>query len=153
MRRIGDDGWLDAKVPGSVYTNLLNNGRMDDPYFRDNEDKARALMDYDYEYFNEFKFVEDKDYQECDEIFLVFDMIDTVADIYLNEEHLLSVANMHRRYEIPVKELLMSGRNRLRVIIHSPNKFIRSEFEKDPVLGAEDCSRGFPKIRKAHYMF
>jgi beta-mannosidase len=41
-------------VPGSVYNDLLNAGRMEDPYWRDNEMKALALMDEDYRYNTTF---------------------------------------------------------------------------------------------------
>ena len=50
MRRTDQDKWYKATVPGTVYTDLLDNGLMEDPYYRDNEDKALRLMDYDYEY-------------------------------------------------------------------------------------------------------
>ena len=49
MREAGGD-WLEAKVPGTVYTDLLRNGKMEDPYWKDNEDKALLLMEKDYEY-------------------------------------------------------------------------------------------------------
>ena len=50
MRRVGDDEFQEAVVPGTVYTDLLRNGQMEDPFFKDNEDKALKLMDEDYEY-------------------------------------------------------------------------------------------------------
>ena len=37
-----DGEQLPAQVPGSVYNDLLTNGRMEDPYYRDNELKALA---------------------------------------------------------------------------------------------------------------
>ena len=40
MRRVGDDEFQEAVVPGTVYTDLLRNGQMEDPFFKDNEDKA-----------------------------------------------------------------------------------------------------------------
>ena len=35
---------IPATVPGSVYNDLLTNELMDDPFYRDNEDKSLALM-------------------------------------------------------------------------------------------------------------
>ena len=49
MRRVGEQERLPASVPGSVYGDLLSNGRMEDPFWKDNEDKALALMEDDYE--------------------------------------------------------------------------------------------------------
>ncbi len=152
MRRTDWESFYDAKVPGTVYTDLLDNGLMEDPYYRDNEDAARQLMDYDYEYIASFKLDAGEGFGDCDDVRLRFDMIDTVADVYLNGSLLGNVCNMHRTYEFAVKELL-KPENELKVVLHSPNKFIKAAFEEDPVLGSEDCSMGFPKLRKAHYMF
>ncbi|MBR4668822.1 MAG: glycoside hydrolase family 2 protein [Butyrivibrio sp.] len=152
MKRCGEDTWHEACVPGTVYTDLLENGLMEDPYYRDNEDKALALMDYDYEYQTKFSVDKEKEFGECRDVLLSFEMIDTVGDVYLNDNHLGSTLNMHRTYEFPVKDIL-KDENVLRVVLHSPTKFIKEEFKKDPVLGSEDCSMGFPKLRKAHYMF
>lgn len=41
MAEKGSSCWLSAgDVPCSVYMTLLQNGKMDDPYWRDNENKA-----------------------------------------------------------------------------------------------------------------
>ncbi len=152
MRRTDQDQWYKATVPGTVYTDLMDNGLMEDPYYRDNEDKALRLMDYDYEYRMNFDYDASGELAECDRIILRFDMIDTLSEVYLNDNLLGQTCNMHRTYEFPVKELL-KPQNQLRIVLKSPNKFISEEFEKDPVLGSEDCSKGFPKLRKAHYMF
>lgn len=42
--------WQEAVVPGTVYTDLLRNGNMENPYWKDNEDSICALMEKDYEY-------------------------------------------------------------------------------------------------------
>ncbi|SCX97756.1 beta-mannosidase [Butyrivibrio sp. INlla14] len=152
MRRMDQDTWYKAVVPGTVYTDLMNNGLMEDPYYRDNEDKALALMEYDYEYKMSFTLEEADELFLCSQVLLRFEMLDTIADVYFNGVLLGNPCNMHRTYEYAVKELL-KAENDLRIVFHSPNKFIREEFKKDPVLGSEDCSKGFPKIRKAHYMF
>ena len=40
----GEDKYISSPVPGSVYNDLLMAGRMEDPYFRDNEMAALELM-------------------------------------------------------------------------------------------------------------
>ena len=106
MRRTDQDRFYEAKVPGTVYTDLLDNGLMEDPYYRDNEDAALKLMDYDYEYVTTFGVDEAEGYGKCTDVLLRFDMIDTVADVFLNGGLLGSVCNQHRTYEFQVKELL-----------------------------------------------
>ena len=43
MRNAKDSEWLPAKVPGSVYGDLLANGKMADPYWKDNEIDAQYI--------------------------------------------------------------------------------------------------------------
>ena len=155
MRIAGTDTWYPATVPGSVYNDLLNAGVMEDPYWRDNEDEALALMDNDFEYRGTFD-VNDAMLGDvtADEVILRFNGLDTIADISLNGESLGRVNNMHRTWEYPVKRLLRAKDNELVIIFHSPVKFIAEEYKKDPgILGTEDAMLGFPHIRKAHYMF
>ena len=65
----------------AVYTDLLRNGQMEDPFFKDNELKALRLMDEDYEYVTSFDCA--KSVYRSDRV-LRFDGIDTIADVYLN---------------------------------------------------------------------
>ena len=41
----GEEERIPAQVPGSVYNDLLCSKRMEDPFWRDNEDKALKLME------------------------------------------------------------------------------------------------------------
>ena len=54
MHQIGSGEWIPATVPGSVYEDLLRVGKMEDPFWKDNEVQALKLMDYDYEYCTNF---------------------------------------------------------------------------------------------------
>ena len=36
MRPADEPAWMPATVPGSVYADLMDNGRMEDPFWRDN---------------------------------------------------------------------------------------------------------------------
>ena len=142
-----------ATVPGSVYNDLLRSGRIEDPYYRDNEDAALKLMDNEFEYVGTFN-LNQSDIADADEVLLRFNGIDTLADISLNGQMLGSADNMHRIWEYRIKEILTGGENEIKIVFHSPTKYIAEEFEKDPaILGTEDAMRGFPKIRKGHYMF
>lgn len=44
MHRVGDDDWITATVPGSVYGDLLQAGKMEDPFWKDNEIESLKLM-------------------------------------------------------------------------------------------------------------
>ena len=151
MRRVGDEAFQEAAVPGTVYTDLLRNGNMEDPFFKDNELKALKLMDEDYEYVTQFACGED--IRSSRKVLLRFDGVDTIADIYLNDAKIGSPDNMHRTWEYEVKELLKPEENELRVVFHSPTKYIEEAFKISQTHGSEDAMDGFVNIRKAHCMF
>lgn len=151
MRRVGDPVFSEAIVPGSVYTDLLRNGQMEDPFFKDNELKALRLMDEDYEYVTSFDCA--KSVYRSDRKVLRFDGIDTIADVYLNGEMIGSPDNMHRTWEYDVTEEVKEKGNELRIVFHSPNKYIAEAFQMSKTHGSEDAMDGFVNIRKAHCMF
>lgn len=150
MKRVDESVYINAKVPGSVYCDLLAAGKMEDPYWKDNEDAALSLMDYDYEYVSHFTC--DEEMLNKSEVVLVFEGLDTLADIYLNETHIAYVDNMHRTWNYAVKDLL-EAENEIKIIFHSPTKFIEEAYAKAPTRGTEDAMNGFVHIRKPHYMF
>lgn len=152
MRVSGKAGkWIRAVVPGSVYTDLLREGQMEDPFFKDNEDAALALMDNDFEY--ETVFDAPKSFLSCKDQILHFDGLDTVTDIFLNGVKLGSTDNMHRMYEFDIKDIVKNKSNKLLVVFHSPTRYIEDAQKKDYVDGTSDAMSGFPHIRKTHSSF
>ena len=151
MRIASEETWYPATVPGSVYGDLLANGVIEDPYWRDNELKALELMKEDFEYVGVFD--GDDEILKQEKVYLHFMGLDTLADIYLNNTPLGSVNNMHRQWEFEVTDIIKRTENKLRLVFHSPTRFIEKEYEKDRIGGSEDAMRGFSKLRKAHCMF
>lgn len=153
MRIAGESKAYKATVPGSVYNDLISAGRLEDPYYRDNEDTALELMKNDFVYIGSFN-VDMDEVKDSDEVLLRFNGLDTLADIVLNKKKLASTNNMHRIWDFNVKDYLKEANNEIMITFHSPVEYIAEQFEKDPaILGSEDAMRGFPKIRKGHYMF
>lgn len=107
-------------------------------------------MEKDYEYETVF---------QCDElrkskkVWLRFEGLDTIADVYVNEKHVGNAENMHRIWEYDVTDVLTDGDNTLRVYFHSPLQYIKEAYAKQPTRGSEDAMDGFVHIRKAHCMF
>ncbi len=151
MRRIGEEEWQEAVVPGTVYTDLLRNHKMADPFWKDNEDSICALMEEDYEY--ECTFFE-KNVEEYSGAILRFEGLDTVAEVYLNGTLLGKPLNMHRIWEYEVRSLLRTDEeNVLRVVFRSPLRYIAEAYRKYGNIGNDDTYEGFMHLRKAHYMF
>ena len=151
MKKLQDSEYLPAAVPGSVYHDLLVNHKMEDPYWRDNELKALKIMDSDFEYVSDFD-VQPEMFQ-CDRVVLRFDGLDTIADIDLNGSMLGRAENMHRVWEYDVKSLLKEKGNQLKIIFHSPTKYIKEQYAICRADGSPEAMVGFPHIRKTHCMF
>ena len=98
MREASEESYIKATIPGSVYSNLLENGLMEDPFYRDNEEEALKLSEKDYEFVTEFS-VEDS-ILSCPYAVLKFFGLDTIADIWLNEKHLGYVNNINVCYQL-----------------------------------------------------
>ncbi len=146
---------IETKVPSTVYGTLLDRGMIPDPFFRDNELMATKLMENDFAYETDFSIPEKE--RESDRIFLRFDGIDTLADIYLDDRLLGSVNNMNRVWEFDITSLVMDGDKdtvyHLKAVLHSPTRFIEKANKECPVGGSSDAMPGFPHIRKAACMF
>ena len=46
--KANSDEWTPVSVPGTVLSGLLEAGKMQDPYYRENEYEARELLAKDY---------------------------------------------------------------------------------------------------------
>ena len=151
MKNLSSGTFLPAKVPGSVYSDLMQNKQMEDPFWRDNEDKAFALMENDYEYRTEFN--APQKFFSMDKVLLRCEGLDTITDITLNDIFIAHTDNMHRTWEFDVTNILKKDKNELKIVFHSPIKFVAEADKKIKVDGSSDALDGFPQLRKAHCMF
>jgi len=118
FREVGKTDWHDATVPGCVHTDLLANKLIDDPFYRDNEKKQQWIDKKDWEYQTTFKVTQQTFARENVE--LVFEGLDTYAQVYLNEQLVLKADNMFRTWRIDAKKSLKTGVNTLRIVFRSP---------------------------------
>lgn len=149
LRRFDTGKVYPTVVPSSVCSTLISAGDLSDPYYRDNEMPALKLADGEYEYRTTF---DASLLLGCERVELVFEGIDTLADIYLNGTHIANTDNMFRMWRLDVTKYI-KAQNELTVALHSPTKFIRDKFVEDPYLCTKDAMKGMPYLRKAHYMF
>ena len=154
MREAAGGEYLDAVVPGSVMSALLENGRIGDPFWRLNEYEARELFRKDYEFYRNFNVTEELFRQE--KIELICYGLDTIAEVYLNDTLLAKTNNMHRTWRFSCKPLLKTGENRIRILFKAPITYIESyqpEQGKEMQYVATGAIAGNQYIRKAHCMF
>lgn len=112
--------WYPATVPGVVHTDLLQNKIIEDPFFRLNERGLQWIDKEDWVY--ETCFTLAADIMRKENMELVFEGLDTYADVYLNDECILKADNMFRCWSIPVRQYIREENNILKVYFHSPVK-------------------------------
>ena len=137
----------EGTIPGSVYSFLLDAELIDEPFYRDNELQALALMD------NEFTFTRTFSYHAENKVFLHCDGLDTLCDIYINGSHIAYTDNMHRVWAIDISDILTDGENQIKLVFHPVDRYIKEKQAQKllpPV--STDSMVGFPHIRKAHCM-
>ena len=149
FRQSGKEKWYTASVPGTVHTDLVANKLIPDPYFRDNETRLQWIdtVNWDYQKF----FNVDAVTFSKKNIHIVFDGLDTYADVYLNGILLIQADNMFRQYSTDVKSVLKKNNNRLCIHFASAQKKVDSIAKASLPLTRPDNHRVY--ARKAQYHF
>lgn len=139
---------------------LLRNKLIPDPFYRDNEKSLQWIGLTDWEYQTEFDV--DAATLARGHVDLLFDGLDTYADVYLNDAELLKADNMFRSWRVPVKDRLHAGKNTLRVVFHSPVTLMMPKVKalphRLPTVGqvqivSEEGIATDPYTRKAPYHY
>ena len=106
-------------VPGDVHSALIVNGVIAHPYVGRNEETVQWVAQEDWLISREF---------EMPSVFpaggwyLDIDYIDTIADVRVNGELVLSAKNCFRRYRPDVSQALKPGANRIEILFYSNPK-------------------------------
>ena len=148
--KTGDIAINDVKSPCSFYSVLLENGKMEDPFWRDNEYVARDMCRDDCSFETVFTVTAEDLAKEYQTVRLA--NIDTICDIYLNGKKLAHTENMHRRFVFDVKGKVKEGENTLLIYINSPILEMERLQLKREALGTGDSIYGTSQLRKAFCM-
>ena len=148
------EDWIDARVPGNVHLDHLENRKIPDPFFGQNEAELQWISDEDWTY--KLMFEPDKDLMERKNIILFFHGLDTYADIFLNNIKVLSANNMFHPWSANVKDVIKDGMNNLEIHFRSPLKEVSGQMNSiDHALPADNDQAGktSPYTRKAPYHY
>lgn len=151
MREADSETWHSAHVPGSVYADLMADGTMPDPFWRENELDAFERMKKDYVYQRTFTVTEAQ--LAHTHVELVCEGLDTLAHVSLNGREIAFADNMHITWVWDVKEQLHAGENTLEIRFDSPILYCAKKAEEAPGWESSDATPGFRHLRKAHCMF
>lgn len=155
FRESGGKDWLPAQVPGTVHTDLLAAKLIPDPFVGNQATQVQWIEQLDWEYTKTFR-VTDNTLQQG-QVDLVFEGLDTYADVELNGQLLGRTDNMHRRWRFSCKPYLKLGDNVLLVRFRSPMQAALPAYQASPypLPAGNDAGdkRLSPYVRKAAYNF
>lgn len=152
----GADASFPSTVPGSVHNDLWRNGLIADPFQGIQFDSLGWIDTTTWVY--EKTIVINETIRSADKIELVFEGLDTYADVYINGVLAFTAENMHRTWRFPLmSENLKHDSLWLKIIFHPA--IIRGR-EKSTTYAwiypaDNDPYPGKPSVftRKAHYQF
>ena len=116
--KLNSDSVFPAIVPGCVHTDLIKNDLIPDPYYRDNEEKVQWVENEDWVYQTKFEVPED--FLSHERIDLVFEGLDTYAEVYLDNKKIFEADNMFRCWKVDLTGKLSLGSHELKIIFRSP---------------------------------
>ena len=149
LRQADTDDWLAAQVPGGVHTDLMAAGFIADPFVGDEELRVQWVAERDWEYRRTFTV--DAEVAAEEHMALVFDGLDTLAEVRLNGKLLGNANNMFRTWRWDVADALVAGENEISVAFASAVRFC-AEHEAERYLDRpKDANTmpGGPYLRKA----
>ena len=139
---------ISAQVPGNVELDLYRAGVEKEPFYGEN------LYDYRKYEFYAWRFEREFELETLPEsrLMLIFEGLNTYADVYVNGQKVGSADNMLIAHEFDVTAAVQAGVNSLLVEIHSAMNVAR---EKDyPVfMAANDGSEDYVWQRKPPHSF
>jgi beta-mannosidase len=106
-----------AKVPGCVHLDLMENKIIPDPYYRDNSNNLTWIETKDWQYKTTFSVSEE--FLNQPQVDIVFEVLDTHAEIELNGEQIILANNAFRTWRKDVKKQLKAAGNELVVTFRS----------------------------------
>ncbi|XP_045208111.2 beta-mannosidase-like isoform X1 [Mercenaria mercenaria] len=115
-------------VPGSMYTALIANNTIGDPYYRKNDQLYRWIGQDDWTYTRTFTLT--SDILQYRAVVLVCEGLDTVSTVIVNNKTVGTSDNMFVRYVYDIKSALVVGENTIYVEFRSAPKYVEEIAKK-----------------------
>ncbi len=107
--------WYDATVPGCIHTDLMAHNLIPDPFYSTNEDSVQWVSDRIWRYRT---LIPKQVLPSREYVTLLFEGLDSYADIVVNGDTLLKTDNMFRRWSVTLDVKQLPDTNLLEIIFH-----------------------------------
>lgn len=142
----GSSEWMPAEVPGCNFTDLMKNEKIENPFKGMNEDKVKWVGERNWEYTREFSMSASQ--MKYPQILLECEMLDTIADVYINDKLVGKSENAHIKLVMDITNFVCKLTNKIKIKFYSPIAYIESLQEKDVMPHNNNGITGVPHIRK-----
>lgn len=142
-----------AIVPGSNINDLVCNKLISNPYIDNHISNLKWIEDSSFTYVTAFDLQVSAEFKYD----IIFEGLDTYAEVYLNNQLILKGNNMFVGYQKEITKWLRAGTNLLKIVFKSAvevgkNKAIRNSI-KYPADNEEGEIKLSPFVRKAAFQF
>jgi beta-mannosidase len=143
-----------AKLPACVHSVLLENEVIPDPFYGENEKLIQWIPEYTWCFERLIPYPWEYSYPST-KYLLVFECIDTVADVFLDGKRLGFVENMFHKHEFDITSLASccSHDMQLKVVFPPVMEYIKKREKTHPYREWNDPVGGASRVRKAQYSF
>jgi beta-mannosidase len=148
VNELGKTEKFTAKIPGTIHTDLLAARKIPDPYFGYNDSLVRWIGEKTWEYTCQF--LPSEKIWKTHKKELVFEGLDTYADVYLNGKLILRADNMFCTWRVDVSKLLKRNNNALRIVFHPVSETENRLLQAVPYRFPEG-GRVFTRKAQFHY--
>lgn len=144
--------WHETTIPSSIYTSLIEAGQIQQTDIDANPENFSSISEHPWIYRKTFD--ADNNLLNCDRIDLVFDGLDTITSIWLNDKLIGKTNNMFIAFKFNITGLIKPKDNVLLVKFEPPNQYAKKLMEKYTSFSESDFSNPHRiYIRKAQYQF
>lgn len=110
---------IPISIPGDVYTALIENDLLPDPYYSANENIVQWPSEVEWVIERKFEVSSVSSYSA---FVLVLEMVDTFTTIYINNQEILKTTSTFKFYRTNIIEYLKEGENEIKVQFHNNKK-------------------------------
>lgn len=151
MTRVATGDKYNVNVPSDNYTQLLLLGVIPDPYYKDNEKLVEWVGREDWLYEKVFELTEGD--LNNRKVLLVCKALDTLCDVYVNDQLIGKGENAHLKYEFDIKGVAKVGENTLKIHFFAPVPLAEKLQAEKPLPKNFNGTDGIAYIRKPHCHF
>ncbi len=136
----------ETEVPTSDYNALLKNKIIDDPFYKTNEQKCLYVAETGKSFKRSFKISQEQ--LEYRKALLRCQMLDTIAQIYINDKLANISSNAYVCSETNITDYLHEGENSIEIHFISPVQYVKAKQEEEPLPANANGINGVAHIRK-----